>query len=124
MTPQEIIENNTLLAEFMGWDKGEYYLNLRTGNFVKKDTHDCDLDKYVLFIKNGKPITQLFFHEDWNWLMLVVEKIYNMLCYDKYVDESSYLFTDGGVRLSINKKNVYTDCVDFVKWYNQNKGGK
>ena len=92
-------ENNKIIAEFMGRvipeDKLEFY--------------------------DENPTTH-YYHSNWNWLMEVVEKIYTLdLYYDKYIDFNSSLIDSGKIKLSTNINHVYNACVEFIKWYNENK---
>ena len=53
------------------------------------------------------------FHEDWNELMQVVEKILN-ISLDLDSMELYYNITDN----IPNIKQAYNSCVEFIKWYN------
>ena len=108
-------EKNELLAEFMGVKKELFWFNLKTGNYVKKENTDCEIEQVSLYVKNNKPITSFLYHSDWNWLMEVVEKILQK-CAEMDELEKYWEITD--VMPYIN--NVYSACVEFVKWYNQN----
>jgi hypothetical protein len=126
-----ITENNRLIAEFLefqsttlGWfDNEEHLINVETDN-----TFD-----------------DLKFHKDWNWLMVVIEKIESVKSYDRdvfgtevkiYKDKctikSEHYNTKGvvyskeqyfdGIRQEKSKiESTYTLCVDFIKWYNKQK---
>jgi len=114
----ETTENNKLIAEFMG-----YVLNDNTGVTVYYNDKTCEvLDP-----------DKLKFHSDWNWLMEVVEKIEKL----GYWTECRKQL--GGVRFVIGDEKdfknekppivnvykdlkieaVYTTCVEFIEWYNQ-----
>lgn len=106
-------ENNILLAEFLGWE----------------DNNACmswNVNRY-----DFKP-EQMLFDSDWNWLMLVVEKIENLETeegntftidfhrdsvlifeYGKYTNE--IVHTEGLGRM----QNLYNSCIEFIKWYNK-----
>jgi hypothetical protein len=110
------IENNKLIAEFMG-------LTITT-------------DGISLFDTDYKPLKN--YHSDWNWIMDVVDKINNTK--DEF--DNSYTLTIGsgwvwvdphiGGRIYFSgneighKKEpmilkVYRGVVEFIKWYNKNK---
>ena len=115
-------ENNKIIAEFMGWKLGHPDLfELRWGNDWFKGR-----DK-----KTNKGY--LFFDSDWNWLMEVVEKIeglrgledaedvlYFVTIELSYCEIKAYNFVieqEG----SDKKEAVYNACVEFIKWYNEQK---
>lgn len=132
---KNITENNKLLVEFLGWSKYETFeqseeyvltlvneLNLKVGDFNIFGYKDME------------------FHNNWNWLMLVVDKIESFLADDFNVDigyktcsisvvlgnyyDGGYTENDGFdiVITSANKiEATYNACIDFVKWYNENK---
>lgn len=121
-------ENNKIIAEFMEWD----ILNDMTYSKATKGKW-IELDK-------------LKFHSNWNWLMEVVEKIesldFNVSIFrhqNKQLCCISIPILDGqdegielvkevtGEKFSLdisgaNKiETVYTACVEFIKWYNEQK---
>jgi len=70
----------------------------------------------------------LAYHSDWNWLMEVVEKIENLGSKSAIVNHlGKHIFTvslndniiseDGNTKIEA----VYNACVEFIKWYNENK---
>ena len=109
-------ENNKKLAEFLGWEVKHY------------STPICD----IVTPFGQLTETQLKFHNDWNWIMLVAEKIEqtetkdgrtftidlhkdNVIInqYGKYNNE--IIVTEGGTRI----ENLYKACIEFVEWYNK-----
>lgn len=97
-------ENNKKLAEFLGWEVKHY------------STPICD----IVTPFGQLTETQLKFHNDWNWLMLVAEKIYSLdTYYDEYIDYNSSMFSSGKIELSTNIEAVYNACIEFVEWYNK-----
>jgi hypothetical protein len=108
------IENNRLIAEFMGYNEeivnDEIY-------FTLPDMLESLSDE------------ELHYHSDWNWLMEVVEKIEN---YNEY---TNVLFTPQGCEINCYIENgflfsndcntkieaVYNACIEFIKWYNKQK---
>ena len=131
------LENNKLIAEFLGYiDNG------------------CSEDGFLIHpITNyDVEISSLKYHEDWNWLMEVVEKIESLNLGNttiKTVFSEEDLYINSNVSFLIMYKEcyvnffgemkvyenwisvtecnskieaVYTACVEFIKWYNnQNK---
>lgn len=122
MTPEQIIENNILLAKFMGFiDNG----SSEDGFLIHPNTN-YDIS-----------ISSLNYNSDWNWLMQVVDKIESII-----VDEdNSFNVTIGATNYCVIQNSngelyesiedygdsklmtTYIACTAFVKWYNQNKGG-
>jgi hypothetical protein len=128
------IENNKIIAEFMGLSKTKMFFNLKTGNYVKIETDECEAHATEVYLKNNKPITMFYYHKDWNWLMEVVEKIETMggavcigngncvmiIFYLTDVMGESYSETrelTGETKIEA----TYNACVEFIKWYNENK---
>ena len=106
---ENIAENNKLIAEFMGYE-------------IQKDPTERFFGRYKSPIGTWYKEIDLAFHHDWNWLMKVVEKIYQTYSYyDKYIDYNSSQFTSGKIELSTKIESVFVDCLEFIKWYNQNK---
>ena len=125
---KNIIENNKLIAEFMGvFDK-----ILSTGNihswsdapfyYTTEDTREKVIKNISKYSKYSK---------DWNWLMQVVEKIENLSkegeTYMFSITKFSARVTYKGSRIvdlpidNTKIEAVYNACVEFIKWYNENK---
>ena len=115
---KNIVENNKLIAEFMGvFDK-----ILSTGNihswsdapfyYTTEDTKEKVIKNICKYSK---------YDSDWNWLMEVVEKC--------LVGEAEYNEDEAKEAIheiyeslcNINISSVYNACVKFIKWYNENK---
>jgi hypothetical protein len=116
MTPQEILQGNKLIAEFMGFE----IIDRPYGNgFVTlSETEICDVD-------------DLLYHRDWNWLMPVVEKIdvlgakvtmTRMLCDIKYRDplNAENVF-EIGIACGVKINAVYGAVIEFINLYNKIK---
>ena len=132
---KNIIENNKLIAEFMGlFDK-----ILSTGNihswsdatfyYCTEDSKEKVIEGIIKYSK---------YHTDWNWLMKVVEKIHSMQSYGVLINPNGTYIQDeddkvicmtfkneevnGEIISSSNIEATFNCCVEFVKWYNeQNK---
>ncbi len=118
-------ENNKLIAEFMG-------------RVIPED----ELEFY-----DENPTTH-YYDSDWNWLMEVVEKIESLkpfeflsgrswigfdvriyktfntqtnYCTIKYLKESGDMTISNGFSKNNKIEAVYNACVEFIKWYNENK---
>ena len=92
------IENNRLIAEFMGY-------NLEVVNNEEYFTHDDMLETFL--------DDELHFHTDWNWLMEVMDKILNVsLKLDTM--ELYYDITDN----IPNIEETYKSILEFINWFN------
>ncbi len=100
-TNNNTLENNKLLAEFLGY---------------KNIANDEDKQDYLNDV--------IKFHTDWNWLMKVVDKFNSLDCNYK-IEISTYTSIDTLPIINHNKgtmfENTYNACIEFVKWYNENK---
>lgn len=134
------LENNKLIAEFMGgkitnepdpfWPddgtKNKWYASFEPGNNPRKSS------------KSGtkRQLWDLDYHTSWDWLMPVVEKIekipdtwVRIYGDEKYfeceIDDANYTNADGtGSRFHIRGKTkidaVYQAVLEFINWYNSN----
>jgi hypothetical protein len=110
------LENNKLIAEFMGClTHAETKAHLTNYGFY----HTEDLQ----------------YHSDWNWLMEVVEKIENLTDKDNFVLYDFNIYSDAVIitdqqentlvivnksdgNFTTKKEAVYNACVEFIKYYN------
>ena len=96
-----IIENNRLIAEFMGYNEeivnDEVY-------FTLPDMLESLSDE------------ELHYHSDWNWLMEVIETILN-ICAENDDLEKYAVITDNIPYI----QPTYNACIEFIKWYNKQK---
>jgi hypothetical protein len=119
------IENNKLIAEFMGC----YQNNEGFWGFENTPNHKrWHTDRFLDCTK---------YDTDWNWLMLVVEKISNTKrskwspntypcvkitgrgCKISFYGNYEKVITD--IIRPNRIKAVYDACIEFIKWYNQQK---
>lgn len=114
------MENNKLIAEFMGYSQPH-----------------PDYPTTTYWYKQGKePLTILSFDSDWNWLMGVVDKIESLGFVTEIsgnIERSFALIGIANSNISIsrvgygvefmNKKDAtYRAVIEFITWYNeQNK---
>ena len=110
-------ENNKIIAEFLS---------------VK--IHPCETIENFKFLPieerglyNGYFIDELKYHEDWNWLMEVVEKIESLGYRIEIVKHICRIYLSNKETIIISENTpkieaVYNAVVEFIKWYNnQNK---
>jgi hypothetical protein len=108
-----VIESNKLIAEFMQYP---YFFS----DSGVDSWRDDDVERWEIGIDCYYKADELLFNESWDWLMPVVERIYDSDEYYEYLQTYSTTF-GGGVELTINITNVYDAVVEFIKWYNENK---
>ena len=107
-------ENNKIIAEFMG------FIPITESDFLA-DNYKVKKKDILMVIECTK------YHSDWNWLMEVVEKIETHgFTFD--IKKNWSCITRKGERIIIrweednNKiEAVYNACLEFIKWYNENK---
>lgn len=83
----------------------------------------CTEQEFSSYDKVGNDlfiIENLKFHESWDNLIPVVNKIYDMDVYVTYVDETSGMFKNS-IELTTNINKVYESVVDFVNWLMENR---
>ena len=141
-------ETNKLIAEFMGAkikSKRFYYMPTLSKNL----SYDaCYWFEDFNITYDGINVNNLKFHESWDWLMLVVEKIENLNLKEffyKWNEEEKirYNFMSVCVDISYNYCNIYVELeldppyeissvtlnnkiesvykavVNFINWYNE-----
>lgn len=127
---KEIIENNKMIAKFMGWT----YIPWQeaTGKHVgwinpKFKIHSPKIDNTYLCRSHN----DLKYHKDWNWLMRVMEKIENL---NRFTDiqhglqpqnfglkKYAAIIGDVVVEDNIKINAVYNAVIEFIKLYDQQK---
>lgn len=121
---ENVIENNKLIAEFMGFEQKPlgYYDCVNHYEFVR------EIDGSARQVQYFKP-EQMRFHSDWAWLMPAVEKIENIGPYIKIHDMScriamikSYNPTVYQFECEVNGQTkieaVHSAVIHFITWYN------
>ena len=130
-------ESNTLLAEFVGYklenkrfqsleyhSSNESHWEWNEGEIVTLNGNEvCDYSQEPYFSLEDLP-----FDSDWNWLMEVVDKI-ESLCKNRGVEINSkfvHIRVDNNLTISSGVHSnrmeaVYSACVKYVQWYNENK---
>ena len=115
---ENIVENNKLIAEFLGYSH----------------PHPDYPDTTYWYKKDCQPLTILSFDYDWSWLMKVVEKIegfedenrcakYNVNIQQCFVEIIENHTSETIIEVDCNSKiqAVHNACVEFIKWYNKQK---
>lgn len=103
------IENNRLIAEFMGM----YKENEKSPIFVLP----LGNDEYYIDLEDGDTFR---FNSSWDWIMPVVVECFNR--YDTIENNlSNHQFFLNDALLETNIASLYDVVVGFIKWYNKNK---
>lgn len=92
-------ENNTKIAKFLGYEITEG----SQGKGITRQGQHISLNK-------------LKFHNDWNWLIIAIDNIYDRSEYLDYCDSLGQ-FASEGVR--VNTKfisSTYEDVLNFIDW--------
>ena len=148
MSNEEIIEGNKLLAEFTGWFHiirkndvvWQWFTNMNAPHFIDEWYYDNDgdftdkKDDPCCFIQG---CSKMQFNTSWTWLMPVVEKIEalstNIESYYTEITSNGckiMRFYSGneagawqtGLYNKLSKiESTWYNCVEFVKWFLQNK---
>lgn len=129
------MDNNIKFAQFLEWEKvdmsklstrrikeGVYY---RTPFFKKQWTITIFSEGFN-YVRESLP-EDFEFHTNWNWLMLVVDKIeslgYTVEIVSHYAsveDNVNYTRSLAVVGYEDSKINmVYDVCIKFIDWYNK-----
>ena len=136
---KNIVENNKLLAEFLEFEKVKFLNGCYT--FIIPDYLSHGEYKNLTLEDNKEVVAwdveNLIFHKDWNWLMKVVEKIHSMQSYGVLINPNGTYIQDeddkvicmtfkneevnGEIISSSNIEATFNCCVNFVKWYNEQK---
>ena len=109
-------ENNKIIAEFMGFEIKNKI------NYVPSSLPNCMKNAEHLKVDKSE---NLPFHNDWIWLMEVVEKI-EMLGFIFSIKKNWAKITKDKIAIVVRweeDKNkieaVYNACLEFIKWYNK-----
>jgi len=111
-------ENNKIIAEFLG------YKSETKSDYLIFEIPSNDGKNYKVIDKD------LEFYSNWNWLMEVVEKIESLgFVFNITSGNTTVLKNHAAIyqtliyRIDGRKKiqAVYNTCVEFIKWYNQQK---
>ena len=148
MTADEFIDNNKLIAEFMGHDVSQFYVFIPSNGVYKEIEmfweHRCGKQNKhgnyeVMSVGQQIPFKSLWYHKSWDWLMPVVEKIEEIagdnstetIKYHRFCVDMSGCFcsiTDNQEDVLISEcdggtklRSTFLAVVEFIEWYNKNK---
>ena len=108
MTQNTVYHTNKLIAEFMGYKpntpEDDRYFNM------PDRYHHYDGLNYQ--ISNTCTPDSMQFHSSWDWLMPVVEKIYQTGISGGMMDDYQAALASADIG------RVYAEVVKFIKWFN------
>ncbi|TXI86970.1 MAG: hypothetical protein E6Q36_08300 [Chryseobacterium sp.] len=107
MTQEFILQHNTLIAYYMGWEDHSFPGQLQRSGIKQGFRKLSDFTS----------TDSLRYHEAWDWLIPVIDKIKSDDRYIKFVDYNSSMFTDGDIEIHTNSiERTYQEVVDFIVW--------
>jgi len=110
-----MIENNKLIAEFLGWEKSEMKLLVPTVTTVYRTVEYYNGEKVVGSFTHP---SSMKFHKSWDWLMPVVEKIVNEFPeYDHHKVVERVL----QALMTADINEIYSSVIEFIKWYSNER---
>jgi len=105
-----INENNKLIAEFLNAPCCQT-------NSPQYDFSDISIEDNVIY-DGWVYLKHMKFHQSWDWLMPVVEKIMNMIKPEKETDGwYAYYAIENNLCL-VDIELTYRQVNEFIKWYN------
>jgi len=129
MTQEEILEGNKLIAKFIGLEPHSMFPDEYTAPFGFEWMSvymNCNFQYEREYHKDIIIESFMKFHNDWNWLIPVIAKIYSI---DDYLinseNECNYFFEAGiyqddlvyGITTN-DIKITFDRVIEFIKWYN------
>lgn len=126
MNNKEILENNKLIAEFMG---GIFPIDIAT---LKPSINKVILNGTTYYFEHNFSTNTVKYHSSWDWLMSVIYKCLNY--YPTTIEEEKAWNLNCVEGSSIQKaikffcfeniETTYKEVVLFIKWYNENNSQK
>ncbi len=104
-----IDENNKIIAEFMG-------LSIMHNIVYAKETIITHNERML----DHCNISIAKYDSSWDWLIPVVNRIYDNDMYYQYVKETSGQFENKIKIHTLNIKTTYKEVIKFIDWYNKN----
>ena len=122
MTQKEIIQNNKLIAEFMGLKPTKVF-----GRYlISKDHCHCVENTEEEAMNGFASISK--YNISWDWLMPVVEKIENLEYWCIIGKWTSICSANDNERIAISSvegkskiMNAYHAIISFIMWYNKHE---
>jgi ribosomal protein S18 acetylase RimI-like enzyme len=119
--------DNELIAEFMGYKLITPEMRRNPEGWSRGYWQKDYPEKQDVLCAEGHG---MHYHDSWSWLMPVVEKI-ESLGFNFWIGKYASSVTKEGsgdpsftVKGNSKLKVVYDAVTEFIKWYNENKGGE
>ena len=131
MNKEEIVKHNRAIAEFMG---GEFSMREVVVTKGQNVISECDgVDTYDDVYEQREVVTLtdpeiwvnfrvdvLPYHKEWNWLIPVLNKIYESAEYCTYKDLHARQFWDGGIEINTKFiEETWMQVAQYLDWYNE-----
>lgn len=116
MEAQDVIKNNKLIAEFMGWS--EIKVKIVLNNLIGY-AWLCDEVEQWLTLENFK------YHASWDWLMPALKEIEEKTGYCLVMAPGYAYWTKDGEQMLNDYEgfediaNIYKAVVDLIEWHNE-----
>ena len=112
ISEKEILEGNKLIAKF------DHRLNFKNDKKNFAEWIGCINGE----IGNAFMSSQLKYHSSWDWLMPAVEKIHTTEEYTEEYTSEQVIYDPILQAIPLyGIRGVWSETVEFIKWYNQNK---
>ena len=122
-----VLNGNKLIAEFMGWTTKSRYHHIKQRKVLEWIVPENSNNIYYEFNDGYLECFEERFHESWDWLIPVVEKIEKE--YEVSIIDNECEICTTGYKIKVlvsvvsNSKieAVYKAVIKFIEWYNENK---
>jgi hypothetical protein len=128
---EQMIEYNKMIAEFMGIEKPQYEQRDEYGRYydyyIEKPFNSIKWQEIQIEGEDGWALVEtgyifnedLAFDSDWNWLIPVIDKIYNDNDYNwKYFSYNGSIAKIGRLEITTSINDTYEEVVNFIKYKN------
>ncbi len=116
---QKQIEENKLIAEFMGYDYDDkrYFIGQHlVCNYIDLDCLETSEEGWNSWMYPK----DMRFHASWDWLMLIVQRIEQNPEYNVEINHNSCTITHFKTVYGKTKiEATYNAVIEFIRWHNQ-----
>ena len=116
-TNRKTMEDNKLIAEFMGANPWREYVNEDVESYemygVLEAIHLTRISSQQFWLPS-----EMQFHESWDWIMPVVVRLFHDE-YNEFDGADDLSFRLNNTLLDVNLDSLYRIVVEFIKEYNK-----